>query len=137
MEINWNLIEKTSTCWIWKNKLSKGYGHIEIKGKNKLAHRYVYEILIGKIPKKLQIDHLCRNRACVNPAHLEAVTAQTNVLRGMGLGGILARRTHCKHGHFFCKENLLKYHAGRGRRCKTCSRKRTRIYYYKIRENKV
>ena len=72
-------------CWIWQlNKNYKGYGYVGINGKLVRAHRYYYEQAKGKIPKGLQLDHLCHVRSCVNPEHLEAVTLTENVRRGMG-----------------------------------------------------
>lgn len=64
-----------------------------------LAHRLAYEILVGPVPAGLTLDHLCRNRACMNPAHLEPVTMRANVLRGEAPAARQARRTHCRHGH--------------------------------------
>ena len=85
------------------------------------AHRVVYEILVGPIPVGLELDHLCRNRACVNPDHLEPVTTRTNLLRGYSPWACRARQTHCKRGHEFTPENT--YGTGDGRRyCRTCRR---------------
>lgn len=74
----WNYVEKTSDCWIWKGPKSIGYGHLSIKGKATMAHRWSYEEAYGPIPDGLQIDHLCRNIKCVKPTHLEAVTPKIN-----------------------------------------------------------
>src|SRR6266496_2265386 len=74
-------------CWLWTGKTGRdGYGRIGLGGRGALvrvrAHRFAYELLIGPIPDGLQIDHLCRVRHCVNPAHLEPVTQRENILRG-------------------------------------------------------
>jgi hypothetical protein len=81
-------IEKTDSCWIWKGTVNpdSGYGRIQITNdgikKSHYAHRYSYELTKGNIPPKMVIDHLCRNTACVNPDHLEAVTNRENGIRG-------------------------------------------------------
>lgn len=90
-------------CWEWQAGLRKdylgngGYGMFNAgKGRTTHAHRLAYEELIGPIPEGLVIDHLCRNKACVNPAHMEPVTNRENILRGNGRAAKLARRTHCE-----------------------------------------
>jgi hypothetical protein len=71
-------------CWLWKTGFNGyGYGSYYAAGKSVLAHRYVYEILVGPIPDGTEMDHLCRRPACVNPDHLEPVTHQVNVVRGV------------------------------------------------------
>lgn len=70
-------------CWIWLGELNRnGYGRVCVKGKRPVAHRHVYETLVGPIPEGLLLDHLCRVRCCVNPSHLEPVTPKENTLRG-------------------------------------------------------
>ena len=96
----WARVEKTPTCWNWTGSLgSGGYGQVQLKSMNHRAHRVAWEWLRGPIPEDRQIDHLCRNRRCVNVAHMELVTLRENVLRGVGLSAQNARKTHCPLGH--------------------------------------
>jgi len=85
----------------------------------------MYEHFVGPIPDGFHIDHLCRNRACANPAHLEAVPPRVNILRGVGMSAIHARQTHCVNGHPFDAENTLILPDGE-RCCRTCNRERQR-----------
>jgi hypothetical protein len=113
---------KTKTCWIWQRPPnSRGYGQIKINKIMHLVHRMSYETFRGIIPKGLQIDHLCRNKLCVNPNHLEVVTLKENVLRGIGITAVNSRKTHCKNGHKFSKENTYIFPNG-SRRCRRCFR---------------
>ena len=75
-------------CWVWLGaKMRNGYGQLVVGGVHYAAHRYAYQELVGAIPAGLDLDHLCRNRACTNPDHLEPVTRSENLLRGL-------KRTH-------------------------------------------
>lgn len=89
-------------CWQWTASIKKnGYGQFNADGHNRIvrAHRYAYEAMNGPIPAGYDLDHLCRNRACVNPAHLEPVTRRVNLLRGETNGGIVSRTGRCLRGH--------------------------------------
>lgn len=111
-----------STCIVWTGPLDRdGYGR---RG-NKLAHRLAYEAANGAIGGGLTIDHLCRNRACVNPAHLEAVTRRENTLRGEGPAAVNARKTHCQAGHPFDERNTY-LAPGRDRRGRSTQRRQCR-----------
>ncbi|MDE1854509.1 MAG: HNH endonuclease [Thaumarchaeota archaeon] len=90
-----------------------------------LAHRFSYQLLIGQIPAGLTLDHLCRNRGCVNPAHLQAVSNRENLLRGKGWSGLNSRKTHCPKGHPLSGDNLSPRWLKKGRRvCLTCIREK-------------
>lgn len=126
----WNKVEKTTDgCWLWTaSGVKGGYGRYTVGGERVLAHRFAYELLVGPIPKGLTLDHLCRNRACVNPRHLEPVTHAENVKRGES-GAWLRAKTHCPKGHPYSGDNLAICKGGRV--CRACSRERSLAHYYK------
>jgi hypothetical protein len=128
----WAKVDKNGPngCWLWTAALTSaapgqaGYGlFTERKPKGVRAHRFAYELLVGPIPEGLQLDHLCRVRHCVNPAHLEPVTQRENILRSpVTPPGINARKTHCKHGHEFTPENTYREKRTNKRHCRECHR---------------
>lgn len=88
----WSRVVRGEVCWLWTaGKQGAGYGVFAFEGTKRLAHRAAYEVSVGPIPNGLVIDHLCRVRACVNPAHLEAVTPDENTRRGASFSGVLGR----------------------------------------------
>ena len=110
-------------CWVWTATITDGYGQIRVGGRKRgrtlKAYRFAYEALVGPIPEGLESDHLCRNRPCVNPGHLEMVTHQENCRRGQ-VGWQNRQKTHCPQGHPYGKPN-------KGvRQCTTCSRETAR-----------
>ena len=110
----------SSGCLEWTGAVtSKGYGNIAIcvKGKKRYLppHRVLYVLEKGPVDPGLEMDHLCRNRLCCNPEHLEPVTTQVNTARSAP-----ARKTHCKHGHEYTEENTMRKASDGRRRCRTC-----------------
>lgn len=105
-ELNKYYLIAENGCWNFQRYINdRGYGQLKVGSKTFKAHRYFYEVLVGKIPTDLTIDHLCRNRSCVNPKHLEVVTFGENVLRGNSGPGINRRKKRCVRGHIFSKLN--------------------------------
>lgn len=118
-------------CWLWTGNRSRSYGYIYNGGgrgneRRTMAHRAVYEAAVGPVPDGLELDHLCRVRLCVNPAHLEPVTRLENIRRGVGpaiLGALNGSKTECKNGHPFDEANTRLRPTG-GRTCRQCERDR-------------
>lgn len=116
----WAKVDKTPECWLWKASVQPaGYGQFWLNGTYIGAHRYAYQLLVGPIPDGLQVDHLCRVRACVNPGHMEVVTLSENVLRGTGISAMNARKTHCLRRHSLVGNNLILDRRNR-RCCRIC-----------------
>ncbi len=112
---------KGTSCWEWVRLLYHGYGHFWLNDKSPCAHRVSYEYLYGKIPEGLQLDHLCRNRKCVNPNHLEVVTCRENLRRGEH-NNQNKGKTHCPQGHEYSPENTYIIPSTYGRLCRICQR---------------
>lgn len=119
----WNKVmpEPNSGCWLWDASTTPdGYGKFVVNGNLQPAHRFSYELNVGKIPEGLHLDHLCRVPQCVNPDHLEPVTRSENVRRGKCVA-LHVFKTHCPHGHEYAGDNLYVNPDGR-RICRTCKR---------------
>lgn len=117
-----NSVDK-GDCRVWTAALNdSGYGVMSVHDRTQRAHRLSYESFVGPIPAGLQLDHLCRNRACIKPEHLEAVPTAENTRRGAS-----ATKTHCKNGHEYTPENTYlrpRRDSGGRRDCRTCRRDR-------------
>ena len=116
-------------CWMWVGYLDRdGYGRFLSSFEQKTsAHRLVYKIMVGEIPAGLTLDHICRNRSCVNPGHLEPVTFRENLARAV------SARTHCKNGHPWTPENTYTTE-NRPRACRRCTLEGQRRYQARKKE---
>lgn len=109
-------VDDSCGCWVWTGHISSnGYG--KAMG-GKYAHRLIFEALNSPIPAGLDLDHLCRNRSCVNPSHLEPVTRSVNLRRSPIIGG--KAQTHCVHGHLYDEANTYRRRDNNRRDCRTC-----------------
>lgn len=119
-------------CWIWTAfKNPKGYGRVTYKSRNLSAHEAVFFMLIGPKPEGRCLDHLCRNRSCCNPQHLEPVTMRENIMRGDNFMAANIHKTHCPSGHPYSQENT--YLTKDGRACRECHRIRSNERYARLR----
>ena len=108
--------EPEGPCWLWPKRLKDGYAVFGYEPRRRV-HRELYELYRGPIPEGLELDHLCEQKSCVNPWHMEAVTHKVNMARGK-----MAQRTHCKNGHPFSGDNVVYLH--NHRRCRACQKVR-------------
>lgn len=124
-------------CWLWTAAINpKGYAMFAVTkgvfgatGKQPIGgHRVAYQLMVGPIPEGLQLDHLCRVRHCVNPAHLQPVTRKENILRGTSPTAQHAAKTHCPKGHPYAGDNLQFSHGSRV--CRICHNAHASRSYY-------
>lgn len=115
-------LKRENGCWEWSGAhFHNGYGRARYHGRDTVAHVIAWELTNGPVPQGLELDHECRNRGCINPAHLEPVTHQVNQMRGTSFVRENAEKTECLKGHPLSGENLFIRNDGR-RRCRTCER---------------
>jgi hypothetical protein len=131
IEISTTRFYKGTPCWDWIGTKTNGYGQFRSDGrrgaKKSSPHQYAYEAFIGPMPEGMEPDHLCRNRGCGNPLHLEAVTHAENIRRRS------ETMTQCKAGHEFNEENTQ--YIGAKRKCRLCNRRRVQEFYERKRQN--
>jgi hypothetical protein len=122
----WKRVQKSDGCWEWKGAKNGWYGSICVGGSTVGAHRVSWWIHSGfdSIPEGMVIDHLCHNRACVNPAHLRVATFSENTINSESPPAVNSRRTHCTNGHPLSGDNLFIENGKR--RCRVCNRKRSK-----------
>ena len=116
-------IQFSDGCWLWTTgRAGKDQRYGNFRGRT--AHRAVYEAVVEPVPKHLQLDHLCKNTLCVNPDHLEPVTARENLMRGDTIGARNAAKTHCVNGHELTPENVYLWRGMRN--CRICRKAASR-----------
>ena len=125
--------DPNSGCWYW-------CGHLDVDGYSKLrgttGHKLSYETFVGPVPEGLELDHKCRNRACINPGHLQCVTHVDNVAKAVhGEKHRNTRKTHCLHGHVFSKSNtrVETWNGVTMRKCRACMTVRQRLRRARLR----
>jgi hypothetical protein len=126
-------------CWPWLGtiggKPGNWYGQYWDGTRRPMAHRVVYEEFVGPIPEGMQLDHLCRNTTCVNPAHLEPVTPRENQRRGIGFIAENIAKTHCHKGHELIPENTYAAPGKTERICRACRTVNNLATYYRNRDH--
>lgn len=121
-------VDEVTGCWVWPTRTRLEYGRLAARGRSYAAHRFSYEVSTGvPLPTNLVLDHLCRNRPCVNPAHLEPVAQVINIRRGLS-GASNAAKSHCPHGHAYTAANTYVIPKTGGRTCRTCSNRRRQAH---------
>lgn len=124
-------IQKTETCWEWRgSRTPQGYGRFRLHGSSTTAQRVSYAVFVGDLAAGLTVDHLCGNRGCVNPEHLEAVPHRVNILRSNGLAALHVRKTHCDYGHPLAQGKTQRF-------CPTCKRRNGREWMRRHRAQKA
>jgi len=114
-------VRREGKCWVYDSRRKDGYGQVAMRGTTYRAHRLSYRYFVGEIPIGKEIDHKCRNRACVFPDHLDAVTGSENMKR-IPWAVVRPRKTHCSRGHELSPDNLYTYqYRGYEQHCKACS----------------
>lgn len=122
-----NYLLSEDGCWNWQKYTNRGYARFNNGERIVDAHRWYYQVFYNiKLNTKQHLDHLCRNRKCVNPGHLEIVTNKTNWLRGNSITRLKSLQTHCIHGHELVGKNV--YVRSNKRRCNTCHKLKAREY---------
>lgn len=135
----WSKVKKTDACWEWTAHTNKsGYCYFKWNGSKYLVHR-ISMWLSGKIKLTFEdhssvVDHICKNKVCVNPLHLRVVSQRVNSLENSnGIGAINSKKTHCLNGHQFSKENTRIAKSKNERICRTCRKERAQKYRDKLR----
>jgi hypothetical protein len=132
----WSKVKKSDGCWNWIGGHSIGYGCLAWNGKRDWAHRISYILTFGSIPEGLELDHLCRNRSCVNPTHLEPVTHRENVYRGESPMAYKKRQTVCVRGHSLDETNVYRIPSKpTSRFCRICASQYRKTYVRPSRRN--